>query len=58
MPEYDLSPSEAAARVGVHEKTLKEWARTGKVKAFRTPGGWWRFRQADLDALTEPRGAA
>jgi len=49
--EYDLSPIEAAAILGVHEDTLKSWARTGKVGAYKTPGGWWRFRRADLDAL-------
>lgn len=50
-PEYDLSPTDAAHLLGVHEDTLKRWAREGKVGAFRTPGGWWRFRRADLDRL-------
>lgn len=49
---FNLSPQEAASLVGVHEDTLKRWARDGKVNAFRTPGGWWRFRRSDLIELT------
>lgn len=52
-PEYDLSPAEAAEILGVHVATLKRWAIDGKVGAFRTPTGWWKFRQSDLDALIE-----
>jgi excisionase family DNA binding protein len=48
---FNLSPREAAAIVGCHEDTLKRWAADGQVKAFRTPGGWWKFRRSDLDAL-------
>lgn len=48
---YDLSPTEAAEYVGVHPQTIKRWVRQGKVQAFRTPGGWYRFRREDLDTL-------
>lgn len=48
---YDLSPTDAAEYVGVHPQTIKRWVREGKVAAFRTPGGWYRFRREDLDAL-------
>ncbi len=65
MPEYDLSPSDAATYLGVHEYTLKRWAREGKVTGFRTPGGHWRFSKPDLDAFltagrseSAPKGAA
>lgn len=51
MEPYDISPAEAAALLGVHEDTIKRWAKVGKVAAFRTPGGWWRFRKSDLLAL-------
>jgi excisionase family DNA binding protein len=50
-----LSPSEAALLAGVHEDTLKRWARTGRIPAIKTPGGWWRFRRADVLALNEPK---
>lgn len=50
---YDLSPREAAALIGCHEDTLKRWASDGKVRAFKTPGGWWRFRRSDIETLLE-----
>lgn len=50
---FDLSPTEAGAIVGAHPETMKRWAAAGKVPAFRTPGGWWRFRRADLEAFLE-----
>ena len=57
--DYDLSPADAAEVLGVHVETLKRWARDGKVRAWKTPGGWWRFRRADLDALLpEPERVA
>lgn len=46
---YTLSPTAAAERLGVHVDTIKRWARAGKIPAWRTPGGWWRFSPADLD---------
>ena len=55
---FDLSPQAAAAIVGVHEDTLKRWAADGKVKAFKTPGGWWRFRRSDLTELVSQGGDA
>lgn len=56
LPEpYDLSPRDAAALIGCHEDTLKRWAADGEIPAFRTPGGWWKFRRSDIDAfLTRP----
>lgn len=50
---FDLSPQEAAAIIGCHEDTLKRWAVNGQIKAFRTPGGWWRFRRSDVEAFLE-----
>lgn len=49
---YDLSPTEAAKRLGVHVDTIKRWAAQGKVPAFRTPGGWWRFDGEELTDWT------
>lgn len=48
-----LSPAEAAELAGVHEDTIKRWARLGKIPAIKTPGGWWRFRRSDVEALSE-----
>lgn len=55
--DYDLTPKAAAELAGVHHETLKRWAAEGRVGAWRTPGGWWRFRRADLEALLEPAPA-
>jgi excisionase family DNA binding protein len=51
VPGFELSPRAAAKRAGVHEDTLKRWAVDGKIRAYRTPGGWWRFAVDDIDAL-------
>lgn len=50
-----LSPSEAAELAGVHEDTLKRWARQGRIPAIKTPGGWWRFNRDDVLALNESK---
>lgn len=66
MPDepYDLSPAAAARILGVHTDTVKRWAKGGDIPAFRTPGGWFRFRRSDLAAFVAdsqakaPEGAA
>lgn len=47
---YSLSPKQAADFLGVHEATVKRWAKAGTLPAFQTPGKWWRFSQAELEA--------
>lgn len=51
---FNLSPQAAAKLIGCHEDTLKRWAADGKVPAFKTPGGWWRFRRSDIEAFLAP----
>lgn len=48
---YDLSSSDAAEYCGVSPKTIRRWTDDGDLRAFVTPGGHRRYRQADLDAL-------
>jgi excisionase family DNA binding protein len=48
---FDLSPAEAAQILDVHVHTLKRWVHAGKVTGWRTPGGHWRFRRSDIEAL-------
>lgn len=59
---YDLGIGTAADILGVHQDTLKRWAVRGKVHGWKTPGGWWRFRRSDIEALLpsepEPSEAA
>jgi excisionase family DNA binding protein len=46
----------AAARLGVHRETLRRWDRAGDViQAKRTPGGYRRFLESDIDRLLTER---
>lgn len=49
--EFTLTATKAAEYLGCHPDTVKRWAKQGKVRSFKTPGGWYRFRPADLDHL-------
>lgn len=51
---FELSAKQAAEYLAVHPDTLKRWAKAGKVRCFKTPGGYFRFRRSDLDYLTKP----
>ena len=49
-----LTSREAANYLRVAHRTLLQWARTGKVRAYRLSGTGritWRFRAIDLDAM-------
>ena len=46
-----LSISEAADRLGVHQKTLRAWADRGLIAHIRTPTGYRRFDPDDIDRL-------
>jgi MerR family transcriptional regulator/heat shock protein HspR len=41
----------AAAQVGMHPQTLREYERQGLVTPQRTPGGTRRYGQAELERL-------
>lgn len=46
-----ITPGKAAARLGVDRRTINNWCRDGKLKAFRTPGGHWRIDEAEIERL-------
>lgn len=48
-----LTTSEVASRLfgGVSMRTVQLWAKTGKLPAVQTPGGTWRFRREDIEAV-------
>jgi len=50
MPAF-LSAREAAASVGVTERTIRNWISSGKLPAERTPAGF-RVRAEDVPAPT------
>lgn len=46
-----LTAEQVAERFEITAETARAWARTGKVPAIRTPGGHYRFRREDIDAI-------
>jgi len=46
-----LTISEAAARLGVNQKTLRSWADKGLVAHIRTPTGYRRFDPEVIEQL-------
>jgi excisionase family DNA binding protein len=51
-----LTITEAAARLGVEQKTLRRWADAGKVPHIRTIGGQRRFEAAVIDRVRREMG--
>ena len=50
-----LTLGKACRLLGVDESTLRRWADSGHVHAFRTPGGHRRFTEADIQGLLSAR---
>src|SRR5436190_5596752 len=53
----ELSPSQAAARIGTTTRTIQRWISTGRLRARRV-GGRWRVASGALDAFTGQPGEA
>ena len=51
-----LTISQAAARLGVHQDTLRAWADKGLVPVIRTPTGYRRFDPAEIERIREEMG--
>ena len=53
-PELMIA-AEVAELFGVHEGTVKAWARNDPawIGALRTPGGQWRFRRVRVEEARE-----
>ncbi len=45
----------ACEAIGVHENTLRAWAKAGKIAHFRTVGGQYRY---DVEAYFAAQGKA
>jgi excisionase family DNA binding protein len=55
--EFDwLTLGQAAQYLGVAQSTIRKWTDSGRVPAFKTPGGHRRFRRRDLDAFLDHSG--
>ncbi|MGY1593092.1 helix-turn-helix domain-containing protein [Geodermatophilus sp. SYSU D00708] len=54
-----LNVRETARRLGVHENTVRNWARQGLLPEARVPGSrFHRFRATDVERLIAQRGSA
>lgn len=53
VPENErlMTPAEVAASFKVNPKTVTRWAKLGKLRAIRTPGGHRRFSAAQVKEL-------
>lgn len=53
-----LTAPQVAARLQVTAETVRDWARSGKVPAITLPGGQYRFRREDIEAIEQPTPVA
>lgn len=44
---------QAAALFNVHPDTLRKWCTDGSMPSIKTPGGQYRFREADIAAYQD-----
>ena len=57
-PDGLLTPSEAAAILGVSPRTLSRWADENRIPVVILPSGHRRFRPQDINALRQPKASA
>lgn len=48
-----LTPFEVARMFRVDTKTVTRWAKAGRVRAIRTPGGHRRYFEREIRALLD-----
>jgi excisionase family DNA binding protein len=48
-----MKPKEVAELFRVDPKTVTRWAKAGKLRAFKTPGGHTRYRETDVRAALQ-----
>lgn len=46
-----LTAEQVAERFQISAETARAWARTKKIPAIRLPGGGYRFRREDIEAI-------
>lgn len=49
--EFDLTPKEAGELLGITDETCRRWIKSGKLRAWTTPGGHYKLRRVDVLAL-------
>src|SRR5437016_10298077 len=53
-----VSIGHACKLLGVNAATLRQWTASGKLHAYRTPGGHRRFNAAELTAISQREAAS
>lgn len=52
--QVNITTADVALRYGVSPYTVRRWVERGRLKAsFVTPGGHYRFTEADIEALAK-----
>ena len=51
--EQLLTAAEISDQLQVLPVTVREWLRKGKLKGVRLPGGDWRIRPKDVEAMLQ-----
>jgi two-component system, OmpR family, response regulator len=52
----NYTPQEVGGLLGVHHNTIKNWIRSGKIRAFTTVGGHFRVLRREVARLVSDRG--
>jgi two-component system, OmpR family, response regulator len=52
----NYTPQEVGVLLGVHHNTIKNWIRSGEVRAFTTVGGHFRVPRREVARLVSDRG--
>ena len=52
-PQVDdmMTTGEVASKFHVAGKTVRQWVKQGKLKAYATPGGRYRFKADEVEAF-------
>lgn len=58
LPDGLLPISKVADHLGVSIATVREWADSGALRSFRTPGGQRRFWREDVETFLKDQEPA
>jgi excisionase family DNA binding protein len=58
LEDERIGIGEAAAIAQLHPDTIRRAVKRGEIPFTKTPGGLYRFRRADIEALLSPDRSA
>lgn len=53
--EMEYGITEAAVRLGMKARTVREWIRNGKIKAHKNTSGKWVITDAEIERILEEK---